>query len=323
MSWESKIFQQHSQESFAKIALEIFKYQAHYNPVYKQYIQNLGLVISNIKSIRDIPFLPIELFKSHDVTCHKSEHQAIFTSSGTGGKTSTHKVWDLSIYEKSFVQTFAHFYGPIEDYTLLALLPSYIERSGSSLIYMCEKLMIKSAKEENGFYLNDHDKLYKQIRKLENEGRKSILLGVSFGLLDFIHQKQLKLDHMIVIETGGMKGRRKEMIREELHKKLCQGFQVKNIHSEYGMTELMTQAYSTNSQLFKCPPWMKVYCRDSSDPLSSNQESGALNIIDLANVHSCSFLASQDLGKLYTDGSFEVLGRMDESQIRGCNLMVF
>ena len=323
MSWKSKIFQQHSKESFSKLALEIFKYQAYNNLVYKVYIEHLGLEVSNINSITDIPFLPIELFKSHDVTCHDSRHQKIFTSSGTTGNPSNHMVWDLSIYEKSFEETFTHFYGPIEDYTFLALLPSYLERSGSSLVYMCEKLMKKSAKKENGFYLNEHDKLFNQIRKLEKQGRKSILIGVSFGLLDFIAQKQIKLNKMIVIETGGMKGNKKEIIREELHKKLCHGFHVKNIHSEYGMTELMTQAYSTNSPLFKCPPWMKVYCRDTSDPLSSLQDSGALNIIDFANIHSCSFVASQDLGKVYPDGSFEVLGRMDKSEIRGCNLMVY
>ena len=323
MSWKNKIFQHHSIKSFEKIALEIFKYQATNNLVYKQYIQNLDLEVSHVKSLHDIPFLPIQLFKSHAVTCHNSNHQATFTSSGTGGKTSTHMVWDLSVYETSFTHAFTHFYGPIEDYTILALLPSYLERSDSSLIYMCERLMKQSAKQENGFYLKNHDKLYQQIKKLEKEGKKSILVGVSFGLLDFIEQKQLKLNHTIVIETGGMKGRRKEMIREELHEKLCQGFQVNNIHSEYGMTELLSQAYSINSPLFNCPPWMKVFCRDTSDPFSSSQNSGALNIIDLANIHSCSFVASQDLGKVHPNGSFEVMGRMDESQIRGCNLMVY
>ena len=254
--------------------------------------------------------------------CVPNNRETTYTSSGTGGTNSQHIIHDNRIYEESFIKGFEYFYGPIEEFTILALLPSYLERSGSSLIYMCEKLIQLSGKEESGFYLNEHKKLYNTLQKLEEQKQKTLVVGVSFGLLDFVEKHSLKLQHTIIMETGGMKGRRKEMIREELHEILGKGFDQSKIHSEYGMTELLSQAYSKGNSLFECPPWMKASCRDTNDPLSSNKTRGGLNIIDLANIYSCSFIATQDLGKIHPNGNFEVLGRFDSSDIRGCNLMV-
>ena len=323
MKWKNKIFQNQTNNSFEAIALEVFKYQAKNNNVYKTYLNLLNVNPNNVKNLGQIPFLPIEFFKHQDVVCKSNNIDTVFTSSGTSGTQSKHIVNDLAVYEKSFTSGFEYFYGNIMDYTILALLPSYIERSGSSLIYMCEKFMKYSGKKENGFYLNEHQELNNLLLELERQNRKTLLIGVSFALLDFVEKHPVKLKNTIVMETGGMKGKREEMIREQLHNILCKHLNVPKIHSEYGMTELLSQAYSKGSGVFQCPPWMRVSCRDTNDPLSNNKKSGGINIIDLANVYSCSFIASQDLGKIVENNkTFEVLGRFDTSDIRGCNLMV-
>ena len=322
MKWKNKIFQNHTNNSFETVALEVFEYQAKNNNIYKTYLKLLNVSPNNVKSLGQIPFLPIEFFKHQDVVCKSNNIDAVFTSSGTSGKQSRHIVKDLGIYEKSFTSGFEYFYGNIMDYTILALLPSYMERSGSSLIYMCEKLIKLSEKKENGFYLNEHQELHNLLLELERQNRKTLLIGVSFALLDFVEKHPVKLKNTIVMETGGMKGKREEMVREQLHNILCKHFNVPKIHSEYGMTELLSQAYSKGDGIFECPPWMRISFRDANDPLSNNKQSGGINIIDLANVNSCSFIASQDLGKINENNTFEILGRFDASDIRGCNLMV-
>jgi hypothetical protein len=238
--------------------------------------------------------------------------------------TSSHYVTDVTWYTESFRKAFTLFYGDVKDYTVLALLPSYLEREGSSLIYMATDLIKESAKLDSGFYLYNHEELYGQLKKQRKEEKPTLLIGVTFALLDFTEKYNLNFPELIVMETGGMKGRRKEMIREELHGLLCKGFGTENIHSEYGMTELLSQAYSKGKGIFNCPPWMKIMIRDPNDPLSNlgNEKTGGINIIDLANINSCSFIATQDLGKIYADNSFEILGRFDNSDIRGCNLLI-
>ncbi len=251
--------------------------------------------------------------------------ETTFTSSGTTGMiNSKHLVTDISWYEESFRRAFEIFYGDIKDYCILALLPSYLEREGSSLIYMAEDLVKRSANPDSGFFLYNHDELFQQIKKQQQIKRPTLLIGVTFALLDFVEQYPINFPELIVMETGGMKGRRKEMIREELHETLCKGFGVDAIHSEYGMTELLSQAYSKGNGIFNCPPWMKVITRDTNDPVSTldTDKTGGINVIDLANINSCSFIATQDLGRVYKDGSFEVLGRFDNSDIRGCNLLI-
>tara|TARA_B110000003_G_scaffold248524_1_gene260279 strand:- start:343 stop:1314 length:972 start_codon:yes stop_codon:yes gene_type:complete len=322
MNWKDKIFAKHTEETFEMLSLEVFRFQAQNNSIYKKYLDFLNIDVASIKTLNAIPYLPIALFKSHEVICKPNKRAATYTSSGTGGTQSKHVVHDLSIYEESFIKGFELFYGSIKEYTILALLPSYLERKGSSLLYMCEKMIGISGKKESGFYLNEHELLFETLKKLERKNRKTLLIGVSFGLLDFTDNYKMKLKNTLVMETGGMKGRRKELIREELHQTLTRGFNQKEIHSEYGMTELLSQAYSRGNKRFECPPWMQVSCRDTNDPLSNGKKSGGLNIIDLANVYSCSFIATQDLGKIYSNGQFEVLGRFDTSDIRGCNLMV-
>lgn len=322
MKWKNKIFQNHNNSSFEALALDIFRFQANYNSVYRTYLKFLDINPDDIKKSNQIPYLPIEFFKHQDVVCEPNNIDSVFTSSGTGGAQSKHIIHDVSIYDKSFTSGFEHFYGNIEDYTVLALLPSYLERSGSSLIYMCKKLIKHSGKKESGFYLRGQQELNDLLLELERQNRKTLLIGVSFALLDFVEKHPVRLKNTIVMETGGMKGRREEMVREQLHSILCTQFNVSKIHSEYGMTELLSQAYSKGSGIFECPPWMRVTCRDANDPLSTNKKSGGINIIDLANVYSCSFIASQDLGKIHDNNTFEVLGRFDSSDIRGCNLMV-
>ena len=278
-----------------------------------------------VTQLEAIPFLPIEFFKSKKIRSSSAEVQAIFTSSGTtGATTSQHFVSSLDHYEKCFVTAFELYYGPVSDYCLLALLPSYLERQGSSLIYMVDALIKRSDHQTSGFYLNNHDELFQTLQELERIGQKTLLIGVSFALLDFVETFKLNLNNTIIMETGGMKGRRQELIRAELHHYLQKGFGVDHIHSEYGMTELLSQAYSHGEGLFHCPPWMKVFARDTEDPLSLQKygKTGGLNIIDLANYNSCAFIATQDLGKVYQNGSFEVLGRFDHADVRGCNLMV-
>ncbi len=280
---------------------------------------------SYVKTIQQIPFLPIQFFKSHSVISNENSIQKTFTSSGTSGEqTSKHYVTDVSIYEKSYQNGFSQFYGNIEDYVVLALLPSYLEREGSSLIYMVSDLIQKTKNSESGFYLHNTDALIDKLIVLDSTGKNVILIGVTYALLDLIEKHQFQLKNTIIMETGGMKGKRKELIREELHAQLCGGFGVSSIHSEYGMTELLSQAYSLGNGIFECPTWMQILIRDTEDALNyvENGKTGGINVIDLANINSCSFIATQDLGKKYPNTTFEVLGRFDNSDIRGCNLMV-
>ncbi len=310
---------------FEKLALEVFQIQAKNNVVYKEFIDLLGINPATVSKITEIPFLPIQFFKSHTIVSSKKEIEETFLSSGTTGMTqSKHFVTDISIYEESFTKGFEYFYGAIEDYTILALLPSYLERDGSSLIYMVNSFIEKSSNPKSGFYLNNLDELHKNLVEIDKLGQKVLLIGVSFALLDLVEIHQFNLKNTIIMETGGMKGRRKELIREELHEILCKGFGVSHIHSEYGMTELLSQGYSKGNGIFECPPWMKILTRDPEDALTLLPEgkSGGINVIDLANINSCSFIATQDLGKTYANGTFEVLGRFDNSDIRGCNLLL-
>ncbi len=293
--------------------------------MYKAFIEGLKIDPAVVIEVEQIPFMPVEFFKSHRVVTHGAWAEAVFTSSGTTGMiTSSHSVADVSWYIESFRMAFKLFYGDIKSYTVLALLPSYLEREGSSLIYMAQDMITESANGDSGFFLYNHRELYNNLLKQKEAGKPTLLIGVTFALLDFVEQYQIEFPELIVMETGGMKGRRKEMIREELHSALCAGFGVSVIHSEYGMTELLSQAYSKGEGIFNCPPWMKIITRDTNDPFTLVEagKTGGINIIDLANINSCSFIATQDLGKVYQDGSFEVLGRFDNSDIRGCNLLL-
>lgn len=319
------IFTISSQKQFEKTALKVFRFQYENNLVYREFCDFLKVDVQKVKSLQQIPFLPIQFFKSHDVVSNTDAAEETFTSSGTTGMlTSKHLVTDASVYEESYRKGFSQFYGNIENYAILALLPSYLEREGSSLIYMVEDLIQLSNHPESGFYLHNHEELIKKLLELENAGQDVILIGVTYALLDLIEKHQFQLQNTIIMETGGMKGKRKEMIREELHQQLCKGFNVSAIHSEYGMTELLSQAYSLGNGVFECPSWMQILIRDTEDPLTyiANGKTGGINVIDLANINSCSFIATQDLGKKNPNNSFEVLGRFDNSDIRGCNLMV-
>jgi len=320
----NNIFSIKNTHDFENYAISIFKHQAMHNQVYKQFLSHLKIDINTVKNFIEIPFLPIQFFKSHKILSNTNKIAQIFSSSGTTSNlTSKHYVSDISVYEKSYKKGFENFYGNIKDYTILALLPSYLEREGSSLIYMVNDLIEISDKPKSGFYLDDLSLLKKTLVDLDNKKEKVLLIGVSFALLDLIEKYNFDLKNTIIMETGGMKGRRKELIRRELHAKLKNGFGVEKIHSEYGMTELLSQAYSSGDGIFKTPPWMKILIRDSEDALQllEHQKTGGINIIDLANINSCSFIATQDLGKTYANNSFEVLGRFDNSDIRGCNLL--
>ena len=314
-----------SHKQFEKMALKVFRFQYENNLVYKEFCDFMNTDIQKVKSIQQIPFLPIQFFKSHNVVSTTDAIHETFTSSGTTGMiTSKHLVTDISVYEQSYRNAFSEFYGNIEDYVVLALLPSYLERSGSSLIYMVKDLIELSNNEHSGFYLNNYDELIAKLIELDNAGQNIILIGVTYALLDLVEKQKFQLKNTIIMETGGMKGKRKEMIREELHELLCKGFGVQSIHSEYGMTELLSQAYSLGNGIFECPAWMHILIRDTEDALTyvTHGKSGGVNVIDLANINSCSFIATQDLGKKYPNNSFEILGRFDNSDIRGCNLMV-
>jgi hypothetical protein len=305
--------------------METFRFQALRNPIYKKFLSLLGRSVEDVQNVGQIPFMPIQFFKEFQVKTTDFEPEKVFLSSGTTGSIqSKHLVKDLNWYDWSFREAFDYFYGPIEDYVVLALLPSYLEREGSSLIYMADDFIKRSKHKESGFYLNNRKELVENLNELEKSGKKTLLLGVSFALLDLVEEHPFSLKHTIVMETGGMKGRRKEMIREELHQVLASGFGVEHIHSEYGMTELLSQAYSKGKGIFQCPPWMKIKIRDTEDALTllPTGKSGGINIIDLANRYSCSFLATQDLGRCIDDKNFEVLGRFDNSDIRGCNLLI-
>lgn len=311
------------QLSFEEKALKVFHLQANNCEPYKRYLNLLKTDINSITSIQDIPFLPIEFFKSHSIISNDNPIEKTFTSSGTTGQdVSQHHITDLSIYTESFIRGFEHFYGTAEDYRILALLPSYLEREGSSLVYMCNRLIENSQHQESGFYLHNLEDLAKILS--QKSEKKTLLIGVSYALLDLAEQFPQKLENVIVMETGGMKGQRKEMIKSELHDVLKKAFQLNTIHSEYGMTELLSQAYSKSNGIFETPPWMKVIIRDTQDPFTilNHQQTGGINIIDLANINSCSFIATQDLGKTIDEYSFELKGRFELSDIRGCNLLI-
>ncbi len=316
-------------EDFADLAWEIFRFQYRYNSIYKAYADILKIDPEKVNSFSQIPFLPIRFYKNHLVKTTEFDPQIIFESSGTTQTiNSRHLIRNVEVYRQSFLKGFELFYGPINEWCILGLLPSYLERKNSSLVFMVDELIRKSRHSQSDFYLYDHDKLYAVLKKLEAEKQKTLLIGVSFALLDFAEKYSLHLENTVIMETGGMKGRKEEMVRGELYEILKKKFQVNNIHSEYGMTELLSQAYSQENGIFYCPPWMKILIRDEEDPLKilSNSQGiennkGAINIIDLANIYSCSFIATDDAGKLYNDGSFEVLGRLDNSDIRGCSLM--
>ena len=319
------IFKITSESEFEDMTFQIFKHQFKNNRVYRSFCDLLYKNPSDINNIEDIPFLPIQFFKSHHVISSTEPIKQIFSSSGTTGSiTSTHHVTDLKVYESSFNKGFKQFYGNIEDYTILALLPSYLERKGSSLVYMVDHLIKASKKPKSGFYLNNLSDLKDTLIELDSKEKKVILIGVSYALLDLIELHQFKLKNTIIMETGGMKGRRKELIKQELHSILKKGFGVDSIHSEYGMTELLSQAYSKGNGVFVCPKWMKILTRDTEDALTIQPfgKTGGINVIDLANINSCSFIATQDLGKVHPNNTFEIIGRFDNSDIRGCNLMV-
>lgn len=309
--------------SFEKRALRLFQIQSQKCDVYRKYLGLINVDSSQVSQIEQIPFLPIQFFKNQKILSTNSEAEIIFSSSGTSGQNaSKHYVSDVSIYEESFLSAFKQFYGSVEDYRIMALLPSYLEREGSSLVYMCDQLIKKSKHPQSGFYLNNLDQLKKNLQNKTD--KKTLIIGVSYALIDLVEKGAIKLQNTIVMETGGMKGKRKEMIREELHQILKDGFGLDKIHSEYGMTELLSQAYSKGDGVFESPDWMRVVARSTDDPLSvlGDNISGGLNIIDLANINSCAFIATQDLGKTLGNNQFEVLGRFDHSDVRGCNLLV-
>lgn len=323
---KEKIFKIRSAEAFNEIALEIFRYQHKMNLIYSEYTGHLGINQDRIEKYEDIPFLPISFFKDHKIVSGNAEEEEIFYSSGTSGmKPSSHYVLDPALYKESFMKGFTSFYGDPGKYRILGLLPSYLERKGSSLVFMVNEMIKSGGHKESGFFLSDFDQLSAVLKDLSLTGKKTLLIGVSFALVDFAENHGFPLDeNIIIMETGGMKGRREEITRQALHQKLCDALSIKEIHSEYGMTELLTQAYSKGDGRFRCPPWMKVIIRDIQDPFYflPPGESGAINIIDLANIHSCAFIETQDIGRMHHDGSFEVLGRTDASDIRGCSLMI-
>ncbi|MDO6431342.1 acyl transferase [Flavitalea sp. BT771] len=306
------------------LALEVFHFQYEHNPLYRSWVDTLGVPPDTVQSLSQIPFLPVSFFKSGEVRTTDFVPAAVFESSGTTGTGgSRHEVKDLELYKESFIRCFRLFYGLPGDYCIIGLLPAYLERSNSSLVVMVHELIGLSGHPDSGFYLYEHERLQGLLTELEKKGQKTLLIGVTFALLDFAEKYALHLQHTIVMETGGMKGRRKEITRPELHAFLQRRLGVKTVHAEYGMTELLSQAYSAGEGRFRCPPWMKVLVRKEDDPLDvTDRGEGLLNIIDLANIYSCSFIAVDDIGRIHADGSFEVSGRVDNSDIRGCSLMV-
>ncbi|MEP7377256.1 MAG: acyl transferase [Chitinophagaceae bacterium] len=333
--WKDKVLAV-TGSTFEKLALDLFRFQYENNEVYKQYIDALQIDPHIVQTIDKIPFLPIRFFKSHRIQSTIFNPATVFESSGTtGSNSSRHFVKDAELYKEIFTKGFELFYDPVKDWCFLGLLPSYLERENSSLVFMVNELIRLSGHQSSGFYLDDYNKLSSLINDLEDREQKTLLIGVTFALLDFASiyssgDQRKSLRHTTIMETGGMKGRRKEMVRHEVHTILKRSFDVPVIHSEYGMTELLSQAYSSGDGIFKCPPWMKVLIRDEDDPFEIRMPlfqnvasvSGAVNIIDLANIYSCSFIATDDAGKLFPDGSFEIFGRLDNSDIRGCSLMV-
>ena len=312
-------------ENFERLAMQAFYFQYMNNPVYRRYCDLLNIDVGAINYIEDVPFMPVEFFKTHKVICDGVEPEVTFTSSSTTGAVpSSHYVADAKVYREAFVSGFKQFYGSPDDYCILALLPAYLERTGSSLVYMADELIRLSEHSLSGFFLNNHKELYDRICCLEAKAEKYILIGVSFALLDFADNYKLRMKHGIVMETGGMKGRRKEITRSELHSILAGSFGIQQIHSEYGMTELLSQAYSDGGGIYRCSKTMKVLVRETNDPLTIHAfGNGAINVVDLANIYSCSFLQTSDLGEVFDDGSFTVSGRFDSADVRGCNLMAY
>jgi hypothetical protein len=320
--WNDKVFSVKA-AGFDRLALETFAFQYASNSLYAQYADAVGRPPVKVKRIEDIPFLPIRFFKSHQVISGSFVPEAVFESSGTTQTVnSRHQVKSLDIYRRSFQQAFQLFYGAVSGWCIIGLLPSYLERSNSSLVLMADELVKQSGHPGSGFYLYEHEKLFQTLQVLEKQGQKTLLIGVTFALLDFAEAFPMQLQHTIVMETGGMKGRREEWTRLQVHDFLTAQLGVATIHSEYGMTELLSQAYSKGNGIFYCPPWMKVLLRAEDDPLQlSGSTSGIINVVDLANIHSCSFIATDDAGKTHQDGGFEVTGRTDNSDLRGCSLM--
>lgn len=323
-AFKHSIFNLQDHGEFNEITLSLFRYQYKNNRIYKRFVDALGVSETKVYHPEQIPFLPVSFFKTHKIITGDFAEEMIFESSGTTGMdTSKHYIVDTDLYQRSFTKGLELFYGDLSQYAVFALLPSYLERNNSSLVYMVEKIMFQSNRAMGGFFLNELSELKQQLLEAQSIGLKIMLFGVTFALLDMAENYPLNIPEAIIIETGGMKGRRKELTRMELHEQLCKGFGVSKIHSEYGMTELLSQAWSAGDGIFRCPPWMKVLIADTNDPLSylETGRTGGINIIDLANFHSCSFIATQDLGRVFEDGTFEVLGRFDYSDIRGCSLL--
>jgi len=317
---DEKIFSIGNDEEFEAVALELFRWQAERCMPYRQYIELLGIDPQSVKSIEQIPFLPIELFKTHDIYCGDTTPEKVFTSSSTTGQTpSRHLMQSLSHYERTFTAAFEQFYGATEGWSIYGLLPNYLQREGSSLVYMVDRLLARCG--SGGFYLDDYDKL---LADMAADTKPKILLGVSYALWDLAERYAPKLQQTIVMETGGMKGHREELPKEEFHKILTEAFGVEAIHSEYGMAELTSQAYSAGRGVFLSPKWMRVLTRDVNNPMKilPAGKRGAINIIDLANISSCAFIATQDVGRTLADGSFMIEGRLTGADIRGCNLLV-
>lgn len=323
-AFKHSIFNIQSPSEFNEIALSLFRYQYKNNKIYKSFVDALGVSESKVYHPEQIPFLPVSFFKTHKIITGDFTEEVVFESSGTTGmEASKHYVVDADLYQQSFINGLNLFYGDLSQYSVFALLPSYLERGNSSLVYMVEKIMLQSNRRMGGFFLNDLKALQQQLLEAQRQGLKIMFFGVTFALLDMAENFPVSIPKAIIFETGGMKGRRKELTRMELHEQLCKGFGVDKIHSEYGMTELLSQAWSDGDGIFRCPPWMKIMIADTNDPLSylETGHTGGINIIDLANFHSCSFIATQDLGRVFDDGTFEVLGRFDNSDIRGCSLL--
>lgn len=315
-------------QNFRETALKVFHFQQKHSLVYHQFCAALHIDVASVDAIEKIPFLPIAFFKTHTVITTQFTPEVIFESSGTTQTTnSKHLVKEIKLYEQSFNTAFKLFYGEPTDWCIIGLLPAYLERNNSSLVMMVDKLIEQSQHPQSGFYLNELDKLHETLLQLEKQQQPTLLIGVTFALLDFAEQSPINLKYTTIMETGGMKGRRAEITRQEVHQILTNNLGINKVHSEYGMTELLSQAYSKGEGIFTCPPWMKVLVREEDDPLSVHLAeegkiiSGAVNIIDLANIYSCSFIATDDAAKLYSDESFEILGRIDNSDIRGCSLL--
>lgn len=313
-------------DNFVSVCLAIFQYQAQENPIYKQYLNLLRIIPTQIHRVEDIPFLPIQFFKTHAVISQPSEKKLPLlhfeSSATTGQQVSKHYIVDELVYQKSFISNFKNSIGNPEQFCILGLLPSYLERGHSSLVYMVNHLIEKSEYPDSGFYLYNHEELHQKLLHLEQKNQKSILIGTTHALLDFAEKFPMHLFHTKIIETGGMKGRREELSRSEVHSRLIRAFELPSIYSEYGMTELLSQAYSLHDGIYNCPSWMRVYVRELNDPLNTSRMGrGAINIIDLANIHSCAFIATEDTGEVFPDGKFEIFGRLQSSEWRGCSLM--